>query len=123
MAHRYGAAFVALAVVGAAVAVFRRAPSGSPLRKLAVGACLAVLLQGTLGVLSVTTLLHRPIVVAHLGGAALLLGFVVWTWSLLPATSAVARPLSGSAAPPLDGPAGDARPRVDAGEEAAEVGA
>ena len=44
------------------------------LRRLAIAAPILVLVQITLGVLSVTTLLHLPVVEAHLGVGALLLG-------------------------------------------------
>jgi heme A synthase len=58
------------------------------LRRLAIAAPILVLVQITLGVLSVTTLLHLPVVEAHLGVGALLLGTFVAMWTLLPAPSA-----------------------------------
>jgi heme A synthase len=61
------------------------------IRQLAMAAPILVLLQITLGVLSVTTLLHLPVVEAHLGVGALLLGSFVAMWTLLPAPSG-ARP-------------------------------
>lgn len=82
MAHRYGAVLVTIAVFTAAWRVWREAAPGSALRKLAVAAPLLVLLQGTIGVLSVTSLLHRPTVVAHLGGGALVIGCMVLLWAL-----------------------------------------
>ena len=41
--------------------------------------------QATLGVLSVTSLLHLPTVTAHLGVGALLLANMVALWALIPA--------------------------------------
>jgi heme A synthase len=54
------------------------------IRRLAIAAPILVVLQITLGVLSVTTLLHLPVVEAHLGIGALLLGSFVAMWTLLP---------------------------------------
>ena len=65
------------------------------LRQLAIAAPILVLVQIGLGVLSVTTLLHLPVVEAHLGVGALLLGSFVAMWTLLPAQ----RPLPTTASP------------------------
>jgi heme A synthase len=82
MAHRYGAVLVTIAVLAAAWRVWREAAPGTGLRRLAVAAPLLVVVQATLGVLSVTSLLHRPTVVAHLGVGALLIGCTVTSWAL-----------------------------------------
>jgi len=82
MAHRYGGVAVGLVVLVASVQVLRKAAAPS-VRALAVAAPLLVLVQATLGVLSVTSLLHRPIVIAHLGVGALLLASMVSLWTLL----------------------------------------
>ena len=99
MLHRYGAVIVATLVVIVSVAVHRRArgiPGLRGLRALAVAAPTLVLVQGTLGVLSVTTLLHLPTVTAHLGVGALLLGSVVAMWTLTPSRSPSAAPTAPS---------------------------
>lgn len=84
MLHRFGAVAVAALVIASAVAVSRRAPRGTALRALVIAAPILVLLQGTLGVFSVTSLLHLPTVTAHLGVGALLLANMVAMWTLLP---------------------------------------
>jgi heme A synthase len=84
MLHRFGAVAVAALVIASAVAVSRRAPRGSALRALVIAAPVLVLIQGTLGVFSVTSLLHLPTVTAHLGVGALLLANMVALWTLLP---------------------------------------
>jgi heme A synthase len=99
MLHRYGAVIVATLVVIVSVAVHRRArgiPGLRGLRALAVAAPTLVLVQGTLGVLSVTTLLHLPTVTAHLGVGALLLGSVVAMWTLTPSRAPSAAPTAPS---------------------------
>lgn len=106
MLHRYGAVLVALLVVVTAVRVHRRAAGQRAIRALCVAAPVLVLIQGTLGVLSVTSLLHRPTVIAHLGVGALLLGTLVCAWTLLrqPAVRAV-RADAPSRAPGAEVPA------------------
>jgi heme A synthase len=98
MAHRYGAVLVTIAVLAAAWRVWREAAPGSGLRRLAVAAPLLVLVQATLGVLSVTSLLHRPTVVAHLGVGALLIGCMVTLWALAAPAASVAAASAGLAA-------------------------
>jgi heme A synthase len=66
------------------------------LRALAVAAPALVLVQGTLGVLSVTSLLHLPTVTAHLGVGALLLGSMVAMWTLTPSRAPGAAPTAPS---------------------------
>jgi heme A synthase len=92
MLHRMGGCVVALVVVIAAVLVHRASRSRTPdarlLRGLAIAAPITVAIQITLGVLSVTSLLHLPTVTAHLGVGAALLGVMVSMWALLPASSA-----------------------------------
>jgi heme A synthase len=88
MAHRYGAVLVAAVVLIAALVARRSPHAGRGARALSIAAPVLVLVQGTIGVLSVTSLLHRPTVVAHLGVGALLLGSVVLLWALLPGGAA-----------------------------------
>jgi heme A synthase len=86
MLHRFGAVVVAILVVSAAVLVLRRTrgvPGMGSLRATAFAAPFLVLVQGTLGVLSVTSLLHLPTVTAHLAVGALLLACQVTSWTLL----------------------------------------
>ncbi len=93
MLHRIWGGVVAGCVMATAWFVAARAKklTGAEarwLRRLAIAAPILVLVQITLGILSVTTLLHLPVVEAHLGVGALLLGNFVATWTLLPAPSA-----------------------------------
>jgi heme A synthase len=84
MLHRYGAMTVALLVIVHAALVLRRTPKGHPARKLAVATPILVLAQITLGILSVTSLLHLQTVTTHLAVGALLLATHVILWALLP---------------------------------------
>ncbi len=85
MLHRFGAVVVTALVFTSAILVARRAVRGSRLRAVAVAAPILVVIQGTLGVFSVTSLLHLPTVTAHLGVGALLLASMVALWALIPA--------------------------------------
>ncbi|HVY47630.1 MAG TPA: COX15/CtaA family protein [Minicystis sp.] len=92
MLHRFGAAVLTALMIVDAIVVARAARAleakgyadARKLRRLAFALPVLVLVQATLGVLSVTSLLHLPIVETHLGVGALLLGTVVATWTLLP---------------------------------------
>lgn len=84
MLHRYGAVLLAILVIVHAVLVLRRVPHGHIARRLAAAAPIVVLVQGTLGVLSVTSLLHLHTVTTHLAVGALLLATHVVMWALLP---------------------------------------
>jgi cytochrome c oxidase assembly protein subunit 15 len=88
MLHRFGAVAVAALVITSAILVYRRAHSVRSLRALAIASPILITAQITLGVLSVTSLLHLPTVTAHLGVGALLLAAMVATWALLPAVEA-----------------------------------
>jgi heme A synthase len=88
MLHRFGAVVVAALVLTHAVLVFRRAKGAPNIRRLAVAAAVLVSVQVTLGVLSVTSLLHLPTVTAHLGVGALLLASMVALWTVLPTSEA-----------------------------------
>jgi heme A synthase len=85
MLHRFGAVIVTALVFASAILVARRALRGSRIRAVAIAAPILVLIQGTLGVFSVTSLLHLPTVTAHLGVGALLLASMVALWALIPA--------------------------------------
>lgn len=84
MVHRFGAVALALLVFVHAFLVYRRTPKGHPARALAILAPVVVLVQITLGILSVTSLLHLHTVTAHLGVGALLLATHVVMWALMP---------------------------------------
>ena len=84
MIHRYGAVTVALLVFVHAYLVLRRTSAGQPARRLAIAAPVLVLAQITLGILSVTSLLHLHTVTTHLAVGALLLAAHVTLWALLP---------------------------------------
>lgn len=96
MLHRFGAVVVAALVLTHAVLVFRRAQGSPNIRRLAVAAAVLVSVQVTLGVLSVTSLLHLPTVTAHLGVGALLLASMVALWTVLPTSEARAREREGA---------------------------
>jgi protoheme IX farnesyltransferase len=83
MLHRFGAVVLAILVFVSAALVFRRAPAGHVVRRLAVAAPIIVLVQITLGVLSVTSLLHLHTVTTHLAVGALLLAAHVVMWTLM----------------------------------------
>lgn len=105
MLHRFGAVMVTVFVIASAILVYRSAPRTSRLRTLCVAAPLLVLIQVTLGVLSVTSLLHLPVVTAHLGTGALLLACMVSMWTLIPGRlSAAAQGKNASSAPSDDAP-------------------
>lgn len=84
MLHRFGAVIVGTAVIWASIVVRRRAVDVPSLRLAATIAPVLVLLQVTLGVLSVTSLLQLHTVTAHLACGALVLASVVTMWTLLP---------------------------------------
>lgn len=84
MLHRYGAVVLAALVFVHAALVLRRTPKGHPVRRLAIAAPVLVLVQITLGILSVTSLLHLHTVTTHLAVGALLLATHVVMWALMP---------------------------------------
>lgn len=110
MLHRFGAVTVAALVIACAVFVYKRAGESRALRRVAIAAPLLIAIQITLGVLSVTTLLHLPTVTAHLGVGALVLASMVAMWTLLPAArgrrgqARAALPGAGDSAKPADAP-------------------
>ena len=69
--HRLNALLVAAVVIGVAVHVWRRAGESKLLRRLALTGPLLVVVQITLGVLSVLSWLDLATVTAHLGVGAL----------------------------------------------------
>lgn len=84
MLHRYGAVVLAILVFVHAALVIRRTPRGHVARRLAVAAPIVVLVQGTVGILSVTSLLHLHTVTTHLAVGAVLLATHVVMWATLP---------------------------------------
>ena len=92
MLHRFGAVVVAALVVTFSISAYRRARGSQALRgvrALAIAAPVLIVVQITLGVLSVTSLLHLPTVTAHLGVGALLLGVMVAMWTLVPSRALI----------------------------------
>src|SRR5690349_16557563 len=84
MLHRYGAVVLAILVFVHAALVRRRVAAGHVASRLAAVAPIVVLVQGTLGVLSVTSLLQLHTVTTHLAVGALLLATHVVMWALMP---------------------------------------
>ncbi len=84
MIHRYGGVTVALLVFACSALVLRRTPPGHPARKIAAVTPILVLVQITLGILSVTSLLHLHTVTTHLAVGALLLASHVVLWAVMP---------------------------------------
>jgi heme A synthase len=73
MTHRMFAVVLGVSVIALSMVLRRRAPSGSPVARLALAAIVLVLVQIGLGVMSVLSLLALAPVTLHLGVAALLL--------------------------------------------------
>ncbi|MBK8253823.1 MAG: heme A synthase [Polyangiaceae bacterium] len=84
MLHRYGAVIVGLLVIAHGVLVYRRSAKGTLVRALAAVAPVLVLVQITLGILSVTSLLHLHTVTTHLAVGALVLATQVTIWAMMP---------------------------------------
>lgn len=78
MAHRIGGVLVGLIVLAASIALFRAARGWPRMRALAALAPALVVLQITLGLLTIASYRSVPVAVAHFGGAALL--WALW-WS------------------------------------------
>lgn len=102
MLHRFGAVAVTALVITSAILVYRRSQGAPRLRALAIAAPIVVLLQATLGVLSVTSLLHLPTVTAHLGVGALLLATMVAMWTLIPVAASRSRSVREAPSNPSD---------------------
>ncbi len=85
MIHRFGAVIAGTVAIAIAFHV-RKAAEGSDLvRRLSLLPIVLVLLQVTLGVVSVLSLLNLAIITAHLAVGAALLGSFVVLWGLCPA--------------------------------------
>jgi len=80
MLHRICGVIVGLFSVVAAVKVFRAVAGRTGLRRLALAIPMLVVIQITLGVLTIATFRAVPIAVAHFGGAAALWGAWVTMW-------------------------------------------
>ncbi len=107
MAHRLGGVAVAAALIGLALWLWRHAPSRGGVSVLALVACFLVVLQMTLGFLSVASFLNLYAVTSHLGVGALLLGVCVSMWMMLAGPPA-AQPNVPAAAPVTNWRAGAA---------------
>ena len=84
MLHRYGGVTVALLVFAHAWLVRKRIPAGHVARKLAIATPILVVLQITLGIFSVTSLLQLHTVTTHIAVGAALLATHVVMWARLP---------------------------------------
>jgi heme A synthase len=84
MLHRFGAVVVGTLVVASSMVVYRRNKEVRAVRALSLLGPVLVFVQITLGVLSVTSLLHLFTVTAHLAVGALVLADMVALWTLLP---------------------------------------
>ena len=102
MVHRFFGALVGVLVIAAAVKAFRAARGARRVRALALAAPALVLIQITLGLLSVTSMLGLFEVTAHLGGGALLLANM---WILF----LVTRPAPVRSEAPVPGPLAEVR--------------
>ncbi|MFO0589082.1 MAG: heme A synthase [Polyangiaceae bacterium] len=84
MLHRYGGVTVALLVFAHAWLVRKRVPAGHVAQKLAIATPILVVLQITLGIFSVTSLLQLHTVTTHIAVGAALLATHVVMWARLP---------------------------------------
>jgi len=102
MVHRFAGAVVGILVIAVAIQTWRAARGSRAVRTLALAAPILVLIQITLGVVSVSSMLGLYEVTAHLGGGALLLAN---TWILY----LVTRPAAARAEAPVSAPLAEVR--------------
>jgi heme A synthase len=84
MIHRFGAVIAGTTAIAIALFVRKQAAGSELVRRLALVPVALVLLQVTLGVLSVLSLLDLTTITAHLAVGAALLGSFVVLWGLFP---------------------------------------
>lgn len=87
MIHRFGAVVASTVVIWVALRVRKLSEGSRSMQRLALVPIALVLLQVTLGVASVLSLLDLPTITTHLAVGALLLGSLVVLWGLCPAPS------------------------------------
>lgn len=85
MLHRMGGVITGIVTITAAITVFRAARGYKTVRRLALAVPFLIVLQITLGLLTIYTLRYTPIAVAHFGGGVTLWG--VWWAMTLTTTS------------------------------------
>ena len=84
MIHRFGAVVASAVVVAIALLVRKRAEGSELVRRLALVPVVLVLVQVSLGVASVLSLLNLAVITSHLAVGAALLGSFVVLWGLCP---------------------------------------
>jgi heme A synthase len=85
MIHRFGAVIAGTFAVWAALRVRKEAEGSLLVQRLALAPIVLVVMQVTLGVISVLSLLNLVVITTHLAVGALLLGSFVLLWGLCPA--------------------------------------
>jgi heme A synthase len=85
MIHRFGAVVASAVAIGIALFVRKHAEGSETVRRLALLPIVLVLVQVTLGVASVLSLLDLTVITLHLAVGAALLGSFVVLWALCPA--------------------------------------
>jgi len=85
MIHRFGAIIAGTTAIAIALFVRKQAAGSELVRRLALVPVVLVLVQVSLGVLSVLSLLDLTIITTHLAVGAALLGSFVVLWGLCPA--------------------------------------
>jgi heme A synthase len=85
MIHRFGAVIASAAAIWIALHVRKRAEGSELVRRLALLPVVLVLVQVSLGVASVLSLLDLTVITSHLAVGAALLGSFVVLWGLCPA--------------------------------------
>jgi heme A synthase len=85
MVHRFGAVIASAVVIAVALFVRKHAAGSELVRRLALVPIALVLVQVSLGVASVLSLLDLTVITSHLAVGAALLGSFVILWGLCPA--------------------------------------
>jgi heme A synthase len=85
MIHRFGAVIASAVAIAIALVVRKQAEGSELIRRLALVPVVLVLVQVSLGVVSVLSLLNLTIITSHLAVGAALLGSFVVLWGLCPA--------------------------------------
>jgi cytochrome c oxidase assembly protein subunit 15 len=85
MIHRFGAVIAGGVAIAVALRVRKEAEGAELVRRLTLVPVVLVLVQVTLGVMSVLSLLDLAVITSHLAVGAALLGSFVVLWCLCPA--------------------------------------
>jgi heme A synthase len=100
MLHRIGGIIVGFVVISASIVVYRKAKGWPAMRGFALVAPLLIVIQITLGVLTIMSFRATPVAVAHFAGAAALWTVFVGMW-LITGNFARAESVEEPAAPSL----------------------